>query len=120
MIHKIRLQGLEVFAYHGVLQHEQDFGQTFLIDANLKIEAGDADSIETTVSYAAIAARIVHVATTTRFNLIESLARELVNRVLEMDERILKCKITVHKPQAPMPQTFKDVSVSFARTRGED
>jgi dihydroneopterin aldolase len=30
MIYKIRLDALEFFGYHGVQQHEKDFGQNFL------------------------------------------------------------------------------------------
>jgi len=55
MIFKIRLDGLEVFGYHGVQQHEKDYGQNFLIDCHLDVDAGNEDNIDSTVSYALVA-----------------------------------------------------------------
>ena len=46
MIYKIRLDALEFFGYHGVQQHEKDFGQTFLVDCHLDVEGGSEDSID--------------------------------------------------------------------------
>lgn len=120
MIFDIQLDGLEVFAFHGVMQHEKDFGQTFLIDCRLSVEAGSEDSIESTVSYALVADEISQLATANRYELIESLASALVKKVLELDPRILRCTITVHKPQAPLTQSFKDVSVRLSGARGDD
>jgi dihydroneopterin aldolase len=120
VIFDIQLDGLEVFAYHGVMQHEKDFGQDFLIDCRLSVEAGTEDEIGSTVSYALVADEITKVATQNRFELIESLASSLVAKVLKLDPRILRCTITVHKPQAPLSQSFRDVSVRFSGARGED
>jgi len=120
VIFDIQLDGLEVFAYHGVMQHEKDYGQTFLIDCRLSVEAGLEDHIDQTVSYALVADTITELATGNRFDLIETLASKLVARVLELDPRILRCTITVHKPHAPLSQSFRDVSVRFSGARGED
>lgn len=120
MIFDIRLDGLKVFAYHGVFQHEKDYGQEFLIDARLSVDVGGEDHIDQTVSYALVAETISELATRERFDLIESLAKTLVDRVLELDPRILRCTITVHKPQAPMNQSFSDVSVSCSGANRED
>lgn len=117
---QIRLAGLEVFAYHGVLEHEQNYGQNFLIDLELEVSASDEDEISATVSYADVADAVVRIATTNRFNLIESLARAIVDDLMQLDQRILRCSVTVHKPQAPLSQSFQDVSVSATRIRGED
>ena len=120
MIFEIRLDGLEVFAYHGVLQHEKDFGQSFLIDIRLSVDAGTEDHIDHTVSYAQVADRVVEIATKQRYDLIETLAKNLVDGILELDARILRCTARVHKPQAPIPHGFRDVSVSFSGARGEN
>ena len=50
MIYKIRIDGLKVYGYHGVMQPEKDFGQEFVIDCHLDVEAAGEDSIESTVS----------------------------------------------------------------------
>jgi dihydroneopterin aldolase len=120
VIYKIRIDGLKVYAYHGVMQHEKDFGQEFFIDANLDVDSSGEDQIESTVSYALVAEEIVKLVTTQRFDLIESLAKAITNQLLELDPRILRVTITVHKPNAPIGYQFKDVSVSVSGARGEN
>jgi dihydroneopterin aldolase len=102
------------------LQHEKDYGQEFLIDISLDVDAGLEDNIQSTVSYAAIADIATEICGRTRFDLIESLAASLVRAVLNYDPRILRTTVTVHKPSAPLTQKFKDVSVTLAGTRDEN
>ena len=120
MIYKVRIDGLKVFAYHGVLQHEKDYGQEFFIDAHLDVEAGNEDSIESTVSYANVADEIVRVATQNRFDLIETLANQVSKAVLALDHRVLRATITIHKPSAPVGHEVKDISVTISGARGEN
>lgn len=119
MIYKIRLDGLKLFGYHGVQQHEKDFGQEFLIDCHLDVEAGIDDNIDSTVSYALVADEIEKVATKQRFDLIETLAQKCLAAVLALDPRIIRTTITVHKPNAPLTQSFADVSVTVSGARGD-
>lgn len=120
MIYKIRIDGLQVHGFHGVLQHEKDYGQEFLVDISLDVDAGLEDNIQSTVSYAAIADIATEICGRTRFELIESLAASLVRAVLSYDPRILRTTVTVHKPSAPLTQKFHDVSVTLAGTRDEN
>lgn len=120
MIYKVRIDGLKVFAYHGVMQHEKDYGQDFYIDCHLDVDAGLEDQIESTVSYALVADEIVSVTTAKKFELIESLASAIKSAVLDLDPRILRATITVHKPNAPVGHDVKDISVSVSGAKGED
>ncbi|MEY4327877.1 MAG: dihydroneopterin aldolase [Actinomycetota bacterium] len=120
MRYDIELKGLEVYAYHGVLQHEQDFGQTFLIDCLYQVEADAEDQLTATVSYAAVADLLHVTATSNRFDLIESLASACLAAVSNLDSKIAAVKITVHKPQAPIEHKFADVSVSVQSGRFEN
>ncbi len=120
MIYKVRIDGLKVFAYHGVLQHEKDFGQDFFIDVHLDVEAGSEDSIESTVSYALVADVAVATATKNKFDLIETLANEVNKAVLALDARVLRSTVTVHKPAAPIGHEVRDVSVTISGARGEN
>ena len=119
MIYKIRLDSIKLFGYHGVQQHEKDYGQEFLIDCHLDVEAGGDDTIDSTVSYALVADEIERVATKQRFDLIETLAQKCLSAVLELDPRIIRSTITVHKPNAPLSQSFGDVSVTVSGARGD-
>jgi dihydroneopterin aldolase len=116
----LQLSGLEVFAYHGVLEHERAYGQKFLIDVEYQLEAEAGDQISQTVSYAAVADLLVVSAKSNTFDLIETLAEHLLAAVISLDSKITFCKITVHKPQAPIDHVFSDVTVSVQHGRRED
>jgi dihydroneopterin aldolase len=51
-------------------------------------------------------------------NLLETLADRLAAACL-LDGRVSAATVTVHKPQAPIPHEFADVSVTLRRTAGE-
>ena len=120
MRYTIELKGLELFGYHGVLQHEKDFGQIFLIDCRYQVEAEQEDQLSSSVSYAAIADLLHITATSNRFDLIESLASACLAAVSASDSKIQAVKITVHKPHAPIEHGFEDVSVIVQSGRFED
>ena len=112
MIYQIKITGLKVFAYHGVLPHETSYGQDFFIDCVFEVSARSEDELAATVSYADVANQIEKVTKSSTFQLIETLATNLLSGVMELDSRISGCKITVHKPHAPLTQEFDEVSVS--------
>lgn len=120
MRYTIDLRGLEVFGYHGVLEHEKAYGQIFLFDCSYQVEASTKDDLSTTVSYAAVADLIAVTAKANTYELIESLATACLAAVQAMDSRILAVKITVHKPNAPIDHKFEDVSVSVTGGKFED
>ena len=118
----IRLNGLQLSAVIGVLDHEQVTEQPLSIDAELRLDlsrAGRSDALADTVSYAAVADLIERIVSAERFALIEALAEALTTAILRSDPRIEAAAVTVHKPRAPLTQTFDDVSVTIHRTRAE-
>jgi 2-amino-4-hydroxy-6-hydroxymethyldihydropteridine diphosphokinase/dihydroneopterin aldolase len=118
----IRLNGLQLSAIIGVLEREQVTEQPLVIDAELRLDlsaAGRSDDLQDTVSYAAVADLIEGIVSTERFALIEALAETLTAAIIRSDKRIEAAAVTVHKPRAPLPQTFDDVSVTVHRTRSE-
>ena len=116
----IRINGIEVFAYHGVLADEKETGQRFLVDLELGLDlssAGSSDDLAKTVDYGSLAQRIHDLVASERWDLIETVASHVADAVLE-DARVETVVATVHKPQAPIPVTFGDVSVTVRRDRG--
>lgn len=119
MTDRIRLLGIEAFGYHGVLENEQEEGQLFSVDVELEVDlsaAADSDDLSDTVDYGAVAERIHAVIEGERWNLIERLADRIARVVLE-EGRVGAVTVTVHKPQAPIPVPFRDVSVTIQRSR---
>jgi dihydroneopterin aldolase len=119
MTDRIVLDGIEAFGRHGVLPHEQEFGQTFRVDAELELDlsaAGASDALEDTVDYGALSAELAAVVSEERHDLIERLATRLAEVCLARP-RVDAVTITVHKPHAPVPVPLTDVVVRIRRSR---
>ena len=116
---EIRLTGLTVFGRHGVFAHERENGQEFVVDLRLRLELADAaasDDVIDTVHYGELAEKVAAVVAGEPVNLIETLAQRIADVVLA-DGRVNMVDVTVHKPHAPIPLTFTDVSVTISRSR---
>ncbi|GAA1177383.1 2-amino-4-hydroxy-6-hydroxymethyldihydropteridine diphosphokinase [Nesterenkonia xinjiangensis] len=118
----IRLTGISAVGHHGVFEFERRQGQPFRVDAELDVDLrvpGRSDAVEDTVSYVEIAERIEAAITGEPYDLIEALAQRIAADILAADVRVTAAAVTVHKPQAPLEQSFADVSVTVHRTRAE-
>lgn len=109
---QIQLIGLELFGYHGVLQHEKDFGQQFFVDVDLVVEAAGDDELVNTTSYADVADLIEVSFNAERNDLLETLSARLQAAVMSMSDKIVSARVSVHKPNAPLSQKFQDVVVT--------
>jgi 7,8-dihydroneopterin aldolase/epimerase/oxygenase len=116
MTQKIQIKGLRVYGYHGVLEHERQDGQYFIVDATIVIDAKRAsatDDISNTVSYAEIANLISENVRNNPVNLLETLSQRLADEVLfAASPWAKKVKITVSKPDAPIDLYFDTVQVT--------
>jgi dihydroneopterin aldolase len=116
---QIVLSGLRAKGHHGVYDFEREAGQDFVVDVRLDLDLGKAaasDDVADTVHYGELAGRLVEVIGGEPVNLIETLAGRLLTVCLA-DERVSAAEVTVHKPQAPIPHEFADVSVTLRRSR---
>lgn len=116
---RISLAGLRVYARHGVLEQERHDGQEFVIDATIWLDTAPAaagDDVSCTVDYGALAGRLVRAAGNPPVNLIETLAARLAEVCLA-EPGVEEAEITVHKPHAPIPHRFGDVTVTIRRSR---
>jgi dihydroneopterin aldolase len=116
----IFLKGLVMRAYHGVMQHENRFGQRFVVDLELKLdlsEAGASDRLSDTISYADVVAEAERAFTAQRFKLLEAAAAALCQTILSRFPRVEEVRVSVHKPHAPIGAIFDDVGVSMTRRR---
>ena len=117
---RIVLTGMEFHGHHGCLPEEREQGQLFFVDAELFLDlapAGKSDALQDTVDYAAVFACIRQVAEGTPMQLIEALAERIAETVLREFPKLQRIALTVHKPQAPIPGKFRDVSVTVERAR---
>ena len=119
MADRIELRGLTVRGRHGVFEHERADGQDFVVDITVWIDLADAaasDDLSETYDYGSLAQRAVSIVAGPPRNLIETVAGEIADDVMN-DKRVHAVEVVVHKPQAPIPQTFTDVAVVARRSR---
>lgn len=117
---EITLTGLRVFGRHGVYDEERRDGQDFVVDVTLRLDtrpAAASDDVADTVHYGEMAEQIAEIVGGEPVDLLETLAARIAERVLA-NELVDAVRVTVHKPQAPIPLTFADVSVTIERERG--
>lgn len=119
MADRIELRGLTVRGRHGVFDSERADGQDFVVDITVWIDLVDAaasDDLAETYDYGVLAQRAAEIVAGPARNLIEAVAGEIAEDVMK-DDRVHAVEVTVHKPQAPIRQTFADVAVVARRSR---
>lgn len=119
MADRIELRGLTIRGRHGVFDHERAAGQDFVIDITVWIDlarAAASDDLSDTYDYGALAQRAAGIVAGPPRKLIETVAGEIAEDVMN-DERVHAVEVAVHKPQAPIPQSFADVVVVARRSR---
>lgn len=117
MTDTVALKGITARGHHGVLGFERELGQAFVVDVEMAVDVGpaaDADDLRLTVDYGAVATAVVQIVTGPPFNLIETLAVRIAERVKQFDG-VSQVTIAVHKPYAPVTELFSDVVVTVTR-----
>lgn len=113
----IEIRGLRVHAHHGVFEQERREGQEFVIDVWLRCRATPeavGDRIERAVDYGAATERIVELASSGPFDLIESVA-DLIAADLAERFDVESATVRVAKPQAPIAHELREVAVTVTR-----
>jgi len=116
----IFIKGLVAHAHHGVMAHESEVGQRFVVDLELKVELSQAaasDRLADTISYAAVVEEAERAFVARRFKLVEAAAGAVAEALLDRFPRIEEVRVVVHKPHAPIPAIFADVGVALTRRR---
>jgi dihydroneopterin aldolase len=122
MTDRIELRGLKVRGHHGVFDHERRDGQEFIVDVTVWMDlaaAAASDDLTDTLHYGVLAQRVAAIVGGEPYNLIEAVAGRVADDVMT-DGRVQAVEVVLHKPQAPMPLEFADVSVVVRRSRRGD
>src|SRR5579872_4188412 len=116
----IFITGLVIHARHGVMDHETEVGQRFVIDLELSadlLESSRSDKLADTVSYSNVVATATAAFNDDNYELLERAAGAVADAILADFSRISAVRITVHKPHAPIAAIFEDVGVILTRVR---
>lgn len=116
----IFITGIVIHARHGVMDHETEVGQRFVIDLDLSVDLAESsrtDRLADTVSYSNVVATATAAFKDANYRLLERAAGAVAEALLTSFQRINAVKVTVHKPHAPIAAIFEDVGVIITRSR---
>lgn len=115
----IVIQGIEVFAHHGVREEERARGQRFVVDVALDLDlrpAAASDDLDHTVDYSELTRRVAETVRGGPWDLLETVADRVARACLE-DDRVVVAEVAVHKPEVSLAVPVEDVRVSLRRRR---
>ena len=113
----IELRAIELFAYHGVLEHERRDGQRFFVDVELDYAdaaAAASDRIEDAIDYREVVAAVVEVSDGRAYHLLEAFATALAT---ELTARfpVARVRVRVRKPDVVLPRPVDHAAVVVER-----
>ena len=114
---EIRIEGLEVYARHGVYPEETKNGQYFYVNAILYINmrrAGREDNLERTINYGTVC-RFITDWMQENTCLLEAVAERLSQALLLEYDALADLELEIQKPHAPIRLPFGNVSVKVRR-----
>ena len=120
MSDSVFVTGLVLHAFHGVMQHEADVGQTFRLDLVVDVDlarASRTDKIAFTVGYDEVVDAASKAFCAKRYRLVEAAAGAVADAIIKRFAQVSGVRVTVHKPHAPIAATFADVGVTLLRSR---
>ncbi len=115
---QIRIDNLEVYAYHGVFPEENEKGQPFFVNmvlyTNLR-PAGLTDDLLLSTHYGEVSHLVNDWMKSHTVQLIETVAETLAGEILRKFPLIQALDMEIRKPQAPIGLPFESVSVKIHR-----
>jgi dihydroneopterin aldolase len=119
MIGKISLEGLEFHAFHGVYPHERESGNWFEVDITVEVnfnEGAIGDDLSKTVNYETLF-QFVKEEMEKPSKLLETVAEEIVQRVLKDIGEISEVEIKIAKINPPIGGKCKKASITLVKKR---
>lgn len=115
---EIRIDNLEIYAYHGVFPEENEKGQPFFVNMVLYADtrkAGQADELTLSTHYGEVCHFVTKWMQEHTCKLIETVAENIAKAVLLEFPLVEAVDVEIRKPQAPIGLPFESVSVKIHR-----
>jgi dihydroneopterin aldolase len=112
---RIDIEGMEFHAYHGVYDEEKVKGGKYLVDLSFEYDSSKAqatDHIDDTIDYSVIY-KLIESEMKKSSDLIEHLARRIMNRIRHRFTNIYSVQLTVKKLNPPIEGIIKAVSITL-------
>lgn len=115
MTHRISIEGINVYAYHGCLEEEAKIGGNYIVDAYMTTdfsEAAQTDALEKTIDYCAIY-EISKAEMAMRSKLIEQVCDRIFRKIKNEFPAVKTLHVRVTKLLPPMNGDVEKVSVEI-------
>lgn len=112
-MHKIIVEGIKLYAYHGCLKEEAKIGTNYIVDVIMETdftEAAKTDDLSKTVDYV-IVFNIVKKQMAIRSKLIEQVGQRIVHELKKELKGLKKVEVKVTKLNPPMNGNVERVSI---------
>lgn len=115
----IKIKNIRVYAYHGCLIEEGKIGSDYRVDLAVKVnlsKSAKTDSLSDTVDYVHLN-KIVKQEMAIRSQLLEEVAKRILDRILEEIPLVKKATIAVSKLNPPIGGNVAMVTIEMSRGR---
>ena len=110
----IELAGIELWGFHGLLEHERSEGQRFLFDVELEladpVTVARTDAIADTVDYRRAVSCVREVSEGRDFVMLEALATAVAEALLERFP-VVRVRVRVRKPDVELSAPVEHAAV---------
>ncbi|HTO94100.1 MAG TPA: dihydroneopterin aldolase [Bacteroidota bacterium] len=117
---RIRLKNLVFYAYHGVMQDEQNLGGKFEVDVDMQCDisaAAESDALRKTVDYESVYAFVQKTVLSRKYYLLEALAHAIGRGLIREFYNIESVTVRVRKPHPPVKGVVDYVEVEISEAR---
>jgi dihydroneopterin aldolase len=118
---KVFVSGLVLDAKHGYYDEERRHGNRFRFDVTVSTDtrdAAEADDLDETVDYSAVAGLIKEAADGSSTKLVETLAARIADSIMERFTLASEVKVRVAKLDPPGTEGAEQAGVEIRRERG--
>lgn len=113
----IKLNNIQLYAFHGCMPEEAVIGSQYRVDLKVKAplrQSAISDNLLDTTDYVALN-QIVKQEMHVRSELLETVAQRIVNRILKEHTAIKKVRIEIAKINPPIGGHVESVSVKMSQ-----
>lgn len=115
----IKLKNIRTYSYHGCLIEEGKIGSDYSVDLEIKTNlkhSSESDNLKDTVDYVHLN-KIVVEEMAIRSNLLEHVAKRIIDRALAELETVSKIKVGVSKINPPIGGDVEAVTIEMEEER---
>ncbi|MGB2128508.1 MAG: dihydroneopterin aldolase [Flavicella sp.] len=115
----IKVENIRLYAYHGCLEEEAKIGSDYRVDVSVKADlkaSSLSDKLADTVDYVHLNL-IVKQEMAIRSELLEHVAKRILDRIFKEIRLVAKAKVSVSKINPPIGGDVEQVTITLSKKR---